>query len=234
MAATERSAAGERLHRALAASFAARDQALETGGATVVKALELWQKQRLATTYRDLAASKRHRAATEFFTTDLYAPADLHQRDIDVQRMYPMMVRLLPESAIATVASAIELQALTLQLDLALVAALEGDGSQLSTAEYCRAYRRCDNRAERERQIGLIVEVGRDLDHLVRHPLIRGALRLARGPAALAGISTLQNFLERGFAAFRAMGNADHFLATIESRERRIMDEILAGSDQPF
>ncbi len=109
-----------------------------------------------------------------------------------------------------------------------------GEDSRCTDTSYARAYRKCDNRARRERQIELIVEVGRDLDHLVRNPLIRGALRMARGPAALAGISTLQSFLERGFAAFRAMENADFFLQTIEGRERKIMSRILAGSQDPF
>ena len=231
------SIAGMRLHDALEASFKARELAEERGLVERVDALERWQKQRLATTYRDLAKSKRHRAAIEFFTTDLYAPADLHQRDFDVRRMYPMMVRLLPESAIATIATAIELQSLTLKLDLDLVKALgtECDRDPCCTDKsYAHAYRKCDNRDQRERQIELIIEVGQDLDHLVRNPLIRGALRVARAPAALTGLGALQSFLERGFAAFRAMRNADHFLHTIEHRERKVMDAIFAGSDDPF
>ena len=231
------SGAGLRLHDALDASFEARTLAADGSLARRVDALESWQKRRLARTYQDLVASKRHRAATNFFASDLYAPADLNQRDFEVRRMYPVMVRLLPESAIDTIATAIELQALTLELDLALVNALGpdcGEESCWADSTYTRAYRKCDNRVQRERQIELIVEVGQDLDHLVRNTLIRGALRLARRPAALAGISTLQNFLERGFAAFRSMRNADYFLQTIERRERKIMTAILSGSQDPF
>ena len=237
MTAGGRSSAGIRLHDALDASFKARALAADSGVVESIAILERWQKQRLANTYQDLANSKRHRAATEFFTSDLYAPTDLDQRDYDVRRMYPMMVRLLPESAIATIATAIELQALTLQLDLDLVNAIGKDCATESCwahSAYARAYRKCDNQRQRERQVGLIVEVGQDLDHLVKNSLIRGALRVARGPAALAGISTLQRFLERGFAAFRAMRNADHFLQTIEQRERKVIREIFSGSDNPF
>ena len=231
------SRAGLRLHDALEASLEARKLAEDGDLVERVDALERWQKRRLATTYQDLVASKRHRAATEFFTSDLYAPTDLNQRDFEVRRMYPMMVRLLPESAIDTIATAIELQALTLELDLGLVNALGPDWGEKpcwTDSTYARAYRKCDNRVQRERQIELIVEVGQDLDHLVRNPLIRGALRVARGPAVLAGISTLQNFLERGFAAFRSMRNADYFLQTIRRRECKIMSAILSGSQDPF
>lgn len=237
MTAVGKSVAGLRLHEALDASFKARALTEEGGLANSINELEHWQKQRLANTYEDLARSKRHRAATEFFTNDLYAPADLDQRDFDVRRMYPIMVRLLPESAIATIATAIQLQALTLQLDLDLVAAtgIECDQESFWThLTYTNAYRKCDNRTQRERQIALIIEVGQDLDHLVRNPLIRGALRVARVPAALAGISTLQSFLERGFAAFRAMRNADYFLQIIEQRERKVVDAIFSGADDPF
>jgi hypothetical protein len=229
--------AGMRLHDALDASFSARARAQDNELVTQIGTLEQWQKRRLANTYRDLVASKRHRAATEFFTTDLYAPADLDQRDDDVRRMYPMMLRLLPESAIDTVATAIELQALTLELDLELVRAKNAENdadSDWTEPIYACAYRRCDNFESRERQIGLIIQVGKDLDHLVCNPLIRGALRVARGPAALAGISTLQRFLERGFAAFRAMRGADHFLRTIETRERAVLEAIFSGSNHPF
>ena len=93
MTAGGRSSAGIRLHDALDASFKARALAADSGVVESIAILERWQKQRLAHTYQDLANSKRHRAATEFFTTDLYAPTDLDQRDYDIRRMYPMMVR---------------------------------------------------------------------------------------------------------------------------------------------
>lgn len=237
MAATAGSSAGLRLHAALDASIRARVLTEQCEVLQQVSELECWQKQRLATTYEDLAASKQHCAATEFFRSDLYAPPDLDQRDLDVRRMVPIMLRLLPESAIATIATAIELQALTLELDLALVSALGAVDEQKVTwthQSYARAYRKCDNREQRERQIKLIVAVGKELDQLVRNPLIRAALRVARGPAAFAGISTLHSFLERGFAAFRAMRSADYFLSTIERRERKLMDAILSGSEDPF
>jgi hypothetical protein len=57
---------------------------------------------------------------------------------------------------------------------------------------------------------------------------------MMRGPAKLAGLSALQEFLERGFAAFGRMGGAGEFLSTIEARETRIHEAILARVPQPF
>ena len=107
------------------------------------------------------------------------------------------------------------------------------DGT-FTVAEYCKAYRRGGNYPQRARQIHLIGEIGRALDHYVKKPFIRGALHMMRQPARLAGMGVLQDFLERGFNAFHAMRGADHFLGTIDERERAIMDAIIAGAVDPF
>jgi hypothetical protein len=50
----------------------------------------------------------------------------------------------------------------------------------------------------------------------------------------LAGLSALQDFLERGFAAFRRMGGAATFLATINERETQLLEAIADGATAPF
>jgi hypothetical protein len=57
---------------------------------------------------------------------------------------------------------------------------------------------------------------------------------MMRQPARLAGLSALQDFLERGVRAFRTLGGAKEFLATIDRRERAILDAIFDGDDAPF
>ena len=123
--------------------------------------------------------------------------------------------------------------ALSHELDRALVARL-GEDAPLSVASYCAAYRACDNRSERERQIALIVEVGAALDRYVHMPLLRSALAAMRRPARIAGVGALQEFLERGLLSFRGMNGAGEFLAVIKTRETAVMQAILAGGDAPF
>jgi hypothetical protein len=55
-----------------------------------------------------------------------------------------------------------------------------------------------------------------------------------RKPARAAGLSALQDFLERGFASFASMHGADEFLATVDARETALMGEILSGNAAPF
>ena len=193
-----------------------------------------WQARRLRVTYADLAADPRYSAAIDFFQNDLYGAADFSQRDADLARVVPMLVRLLPESVVMTAAAAMELNGLSQELDRALLMRLPRADGYFTVAEYCKAYRRAGNFPLRHRQIKLISEIGAALDRSVKIAFVRTALTMMRQPARLAGLSALQDFLERGFAAFRGMGGAQTFLATINERETQIHEAIVDGATAPF
>jgi hypothetical protein len=196
-----------------------------------VEELKRWQTERLERTYADLRAEPRYREAIDFFVDDLYGPKDFSGRDTAMLRVLPAMVRILPARAVETAALAIEIEALSEELDHRLAAALD---APLDEASYARAYRASATPEERGRQIELIGEVGTRLDALVRSPLVYRTLKLMRQPARLAGLSSLQDFLEGGFHAFEAMGGADEFLRTIEGREREILKRLFSGAPEPF
>jgi hypothetical protein len=120
-----------------------------------------------------------------------------------------------------------------LSQELALSRLPRADG-YFTVAEYCKAYRRAGNYPLRHRQIKLIGDIGGALDRYVGKPLIRTALALMRGPARMPGFAVLQDFLERGFAAFHAMGGAQTVLQTIETRETQILEAIVSGVSDPF
>ena len=193
-----------------------------------------WQARRLRMTYADLAADARYTGAVEFFQNDLYSSADYSRRDADLARVVPTMVKMLPEGVISTGALAMELNALTQELDRALLARLPRADAQFSVAEYCKAYRRAGNFPSRKRQIKLIGEVGASLDRYVNKPLVRTALAMMKQPARMAGMGALQDFLERGFSSFRAMGGAETFLRTVDERETHIMESIAGGATDAF
>jgi len=196
--------------------------------------LAAWQVRRLRNTYADLQALPRYASAMAFFETDLYGGGDFAQRDADLARVVPGMKRLLPDHVLRTVADAVELNVIAQDFDRAMTGQLRPRELAFTVAEYCAAYRKVGRFDERRRQIRLISDVGAALDRLVRKRMIRSALMLMRKPAELAGLHALQNFLERGFAAFAYMGGAKAFLATVETRELAIVDAIAAGSDAPF
>jgi hypothetical protein len=166
--------------------------------------------------------------AATFFLTDLYGSKDLTRLDADVRRVVPTTKRLLPTAGLETVADAIELEALSEELDLAMAAAL---GPNLTAAAYGRAYRKVDRRNDRERQIDLIEDLGHSLDRLVHQPLIGTALSMMRRPARFAGLGELHEFLQQGYDAFRTMGGAGEFLNLIVGRERKLLEALFAGDD---
>ncbi|MBL8386026.1 MAG: hypothetical protein JNM90_23280 [Burkholderiales bacterium] len=223
MTADDKASASARLAEHLARASRARRAAYATAASKAAHlALKAWQAERLARTHADLLANPRYREAAQFFLTDLYGARDYSQRDADVARVAGKLTAMLPAAAVATIADALELDALSEELDGAMVAAL-GGSAVIDEAGYARAYRLCGKRDARARQIRLMREIGDALDHLTRLPLLEGTLRLMRGPARLAGLQELQGFLERGFGAFKRMRGAGEFLTILETRETQLM-----------
>lgn len=200
-------------------------------------ALKDWQLRRLYAHYADLKATPRYSKATDFFVRELYGPGDRSVRYRSVRRIVPMMDRVLPNQALETLALALELQAVSDELDLSLARALDDlgvDPLNMDHGDYAEAYRVQAAFDLRHEQLEMLETTGRRLDHVVRLPLVLLALRLARGPAELAGLGELHGFLERGCRAFGAMSGADEFLETIIGRERDALAHIRAGGRAPF
>ncbi len=198
------------------------------------EALRSWQASRLARTHADLLESPRFAGTASFFLSDIYGPKDLSRHEKAVRNILPIMTALLPAAGLETVADAFELNALSEALDAAMLAELGDKVFTLEEADYAKAYRAVDRRADRERQIELIMHLGQSLDRLTAKPFLGTTLSMMRGPAAAAGLADLQGFLERGYTAFRKMKGASEFLETITAREKALMDAWLAdGSERP-
>ncbi len=213
-----------RLRQALAEVQAARRRArLDPQTAADRLAVREYQRARIAATHADLLADPATAPAARFFLDELYTTADLSQRDADIERVIKVLVRFLPESALATLADALEIDALAESLDHRLAELWREHYPQeieLTPERYAELYRRMGHGAERERQLALTEHIGHSLCRLVRVPLLRGLLRMMRGPAHAAGVGALHDFLEKGYASFAALPDARQFVATIVERER--------------
>jgi len=193
-----------------------------------------WQSARLAWTHRDFFEDPRYRPAVTFFLTDLYGDSDYTPRDEGMERVYPLMTRMMPVRAMQSIALGIEMHALSQELDIELARKIYVDrpaGATFTAADYAAAYRACDNIPARRYQIELIGRIGRDLDNVVHRPLIYQTVLLSRKPAQLAGLTALHEFIERGFESFRHMKGADEFLDAIMGRELDVLEAIIA--DRP-
>jgi hypothetical protein len=194
--------------------------------------LRRWQSERLARTHGDLLEMPQYRGAAIFFLSELYGPADLSKRYVEFERVLPVTVKILPAAGLEVVADAVELDALSESLDAEMVAALGPRLAVLDDAAYADAYRQTNRRADREKQIGLIRDLGLALDRLSKLPMVPGTLKKMRVPAKFAGLSELQNFLQRGFEAFSAMAGTEEFVNTIVSRETKLSKALFAGDDR--
>ena len=231
---TARTAQAGDIAKLLAECRAAREQITGAGALKPpFAALAVWQTARLSHTHRDLLESPRYRPAASFVFSDLYGDRDYSLRDQDLERVYPVMVRVMPAGALDSIILALETHALTQALDIAMVEQLGAQANSslpIDAVRYAAAYRACNNPALRRRQIELVVATGKLLDQVVDSPLIYSLIRLTHGPAHMAGLGALHDFLEIGFKAFRHMRGATEFLRIIREREMQVMEQILAGA----
>lgn len=195
-----------------------------------------WQAERLKHTHADLYHNPRYHEALDYLLKDLYSPKEFSRRDSDVERVFPVMVKLLPDHALYTVSGLVELNLLSQQLDLQLTEALfqHLGVSQITEESYAQAYRLCDNHARRLQQIQLFANIGNDLERYVSSRLLAMTLKMTEGPAYMAGLGELHGFLSRGFHAFRAMGGVEELLDRIIQREIQILERIYAGETRPY
>jgi hypothetical protein len=217
------------VQRAASLRETAKNWSAEHPNRRALIAIKKWQTQRLAATHEDLLRSPRYVDAANFFLNDLYGAHDLTLRDNEVKRMLPSLVKLLPNAALRTVVEALEMDALSEQLDHDMAAVLAARTSTMSSGvyddpaamatAYASCYRNMPNVAMRTEQIAMVSKIGKSLDKLVRQPMLGGLLAAMSGPAKIAGLSNVYDFLWRGFSAFKKMKGAQDFLQTIESRE---------------
>jgi hypothetical protein len=197
--------------------------------------LQCWQRERLERSYENLISQERYRAAGDFFLGELYGGLNFRERDQEMERVLPVMVRMLRDDMILVLAEAFELQSLSLNLDMDMTAALKQSGwDELNTDRYGEIYRACGRPVDRKRQIELIGRLGMELNELVHHRLVLWLIRTVRGPARAAGFGLLQSFLEGGLRAFQVMGDGTEFIETIWNSEREIMQRLFAADENPF
>lgn len=189
-----------------------------------VEKLKMYQQQRFMRSYADLLADPRYANAARFFLEELYGPGDFTRRDAQFARVVPALTRLFPSEVVKTVGHLAQLHAISERLDTEMAVHLRGVPPE--AASYAQAWQATGLPALRQQQIDLTMAVGQALDGYTRKPMLRQALRMMRGPAAAAGLSELQQFLELGFDTFKAMKGAQQFLSTVRAREEALADAL--------
>jgi hypothetical protein len=191
---------------------------------TALAAIKSLQAGRFACTYEDFLASTLHGPATRFFLEDLYGNGDYADRDSQFSRIAGSLQSFFPEQVVETAVALAELHMQTELLDHAMAHAWMAQTARNDPASnYVACWRNVGAVPERYIQLETVIKIGQELDSLTRTPGLRMTLRMMRGPAKLAGLSALQNFLEKGFDTFagmaRSVDGTSQFLSTIRTRE---------------
>lgn len=201
-----------------------------------VWSLQHAQIARLRMTHADELADARYQPITEFFLSEIYTGLDIEELAREIEKALPVATRMLPDSVMRTAAIAVELNALTGELDEEVARDLlaHGCAEHPSDADIIAAYRRCGHFAQRREQMRLLRELGLGLDRYVRSRLITATFKMAARPARMAGLGGLYDFMGQGFAVMKPMKSVAEFLDIFIGREQRILDKLENGSDDPF
>ena len=192
-----------------------------------VAEIKRFQSLRFEASYADLLDSPRYKKAAGFFLHELYSDKDYAERDQQFARIASTIARLFPQAVVGTAAALAKVHALTEALDDQMARQWLSSGPQqhkrLDAAIYINTWRAVADGPARYEQLEVVMNLGSELNSLTRKPGLRILLKLMRGPAAAAGLSSLQTFLEAGFDAFANMGNAEEFLSVVRQRESALI-----------
>jgi hypothetical protein len=123
----------------------------EQGLTDAIRKLQTWQTNRLLVTHDDLWNSERFKPAMQFFVDELYGPRDFSQRDIEMARAVPTMTKIIPNKGLISLQTALRLNCLSLELDIALAQKLGNE--EVNRSRYFDCYRHSSNQSQREEQI---------------------------------------------------------------------------------
>jgi hypothetical protein len=200
-----------------------------------VVAVQALQTARLRHTHHSLLADKRFAPITEFFLNDIYTGLELDELAREIEKALAVATRLLPDSVMRTAAIAVEANALTGELDEAVASDLLTHGISVPTDDdLIASYRRLEQYEARHRQMHLLRELGLGLDRYVRSRLITATFKISKGPAHMAGLAGLYDFMTTGFAVMKPMKSVAGFLDVFLGREQRILDRLAQGASAPF
>jgi len=187
-----------------------------------------WQLDYMLSFFGDLIGADGYTEAVDFIVSDL-AGIGISDRDREIERAAGPIVTTLPVHPLETAAAAVELNANSLEINLAIWHALCVDDklpTEITEKSYVRACRSASSYEECMDLVYLADELGQTLKTLVRLPLIGGLLRAMRVPAHATGFDALQEFLETGFVTFRQIPDIDRFLDLLVARLDQVFQRI--------
>jgi len=223
--------ASHQIRDALSEVAALRQRAAASAAlAAALSQVKTFQSKRFVADYGDLLASPLFGPSARFFLQELYSERDYSERDAQFFKVAGVIEASFPQRVLEITTLLARLHLTTETLDLRMAQCWESPLPLPLDEKYRRAWADIDQGAARQWQLDTVLGIGRELHGLTRKPGLRILLKAMRGPAKVAGLSTLQGFLEAGFDCFAELARAPHavetFLETIARREQRWLDQL--------
>lgn len=194
----------------------------------LLQALQAFQAQRIRATYADLYEQPQYTKLVKFFFEEIYGPQDFGMRNEGIKVLHQKLSGLLKGEIIESMGKVVELNDLTETLDEIMVDKMlgQGVGVDFDMETYGVIYQSCDNYEQRVFQINLMLEATKHIYAVSRMWMIGLTLRAVNTAAHLAGYGKIIDFLSHGYEAFRNVKNIDHFLQTVETREKALNNRL--------
>lgn len=195
----------------------------------MLEAIQRYQVARMRATHEALFRSPLYGPLCEFFVVDLYGPREAGlARQASLESFVARLRSLVPAWISDGALGLVELQSLSAQLDDRLARALLSAGCSIrfSSEEFEEAYFRCDDYADRIRQIALSEACASYAFALSRHRSVGVLLGAARKLHRHASVDSLIAILERGHSALVGMDEIGPFLAAMRAGETAYLDGI--------
>ena len=191
-------------------------------------ALQKYQIGRLSQTYADLRAEERYAELAQFFFVDLYYVGDRAERNESFLRLWKHFEKVLGRVIVQGLSDLVDFYMLSERLDEACAAQLVKMKAPLdfSDEQYEKAYRWCDNYADRVAQLEYVDRTLVFVHATSQRRLLGVLISTMQATARLIGASAMVDFLDRGYTAFRRVKDVTYFRQTIAKRERERLDRI--------
>ncbi len=199
----------------------------------LITALRQLRVSRMRDSYADFAQQQRYQKAVKFVLEDLFGPNDLSYRDKQLQKAKSAMLKILPNDMLATVAKAVQFTVMSIRLDMAIAKQLQlhqVSPNDLNNHHYQQALQLATDYQECLQHTEQVAAIGYEIEIVIRKPFVSTALKMCRKPAQLMGLGELQNYLERGFEAFKTMRGSDFFLNSFVEREKQCLDALFENN----
>lgn len=183
------------------------------------------QSDRLESTYDDFVDDPTYADTCQFFFGEVYTAEDTRERDEAFAAFTAKLTKVLGGDIVHTLKNLVALQALTVDLDIAVFHAWQELSAPLSDV-YEQAYYQAGHYDDRVKQIDMLVDGLRNAFKIFHRFGIGSGLKALHRFQKFRGQTQVTGFLVRGYEAIHPLADIEPLAQAIDERERSRLERI--------